>query len=40
LQADHLSTHGDDVWIHGSHGDVLVLKHVAVGDLDKSDFIF
>lgn len=39
LKADHLSTHGDDVGIDGGNGDVLVLKQVALGDLDKSDFI-
>jgi serralysin len=32
--------HGKDVWIDIGHGDVIVLEHVALRDLDRSDFTF
>jgi hypothetical protein len=35
-----MSTHGHNVWIDGGKGDVLVLKHIDIGDLRGDDFIF
>jgi Ca2+-binding RTX toxin-like protein len=33
-------SHGKDVWIEAGHGDVLVLKHVDMHDLNSADFTF
>jgi Ca2+-binding RTX toxin-like protein len=40
LKANHLSIHGDDIWITGNKGDVLVLLDVDKNELSKDDFIF
>ena len=40
LQANHLTTHGRNVWIDAGNGDVLVLKGVELADLGKADFLF
>lgn len=39
LRKNHLEVHGDDIWIDGGKGDVLVLKDVARVDVDKSHFM-
>lgn len=40
LKANHMSQHGDDVWIDGGKGDLLVLNDVGKADLSKDDFVF
>lgn len=40
LKANHMTQHGDDVWIIGSDNDKIVLKNVDLGDLGKADFVF
>jgi hypothetical protein len=40
LKTNHISQHGQDVWIDGGNGDVLVLKATDIGDLGKADFAF
>ena len=40
LVDNHMRVRGDDVWIDGGKGDILILENVTLADLDKSDFIF
>jgi Ca2+-binding RTX toxin-like protein len=39
VKLNHMTEHGSDVWIDGGHGDVLIVKHAAITDFGKGDFI-
>lgn len=40
LTRNHMERDGADVVIDGGNGDVIILKGVRLGDLDKGDFLF
>lgn len=40
LKENHLERDGADVLIDAKHGDVIILEHVKMKDLDASDFLF
>ena len=40
LRTNHMAQDGADVVIDGRNGDRIILKDVALGDLDQGDFLF
>jgi hypothetical protein len=40
LMKNHLDVRGDDIWIDGGRGDVVILQNVKLKHLDADDFLF